>query len=61
MDFHSNPEMTWEQFREMLKLMLDYHSLTKPDQQAILLMIDGLKYRSEKSETGSRPAAKEKE
>ncbi len=39
--------MTWDEFRDMAKLLLAFNRLSERDQNAILLMIDGLKYRRE--------------
>jgi len=38
--------MEWEEFTSMLRLMLDFNNLSEENQQAILLMMDGLKYRA---------------
>jgi hypothetical protein len=38
--------MTWEEFRDMAKILLAFNSLSERDQEAILLMIDGLRFRA---------------
>jgi hypothetical protein len=39
--------MSFEEWQSITRLMLDFYALSKQQQDQILLMIDGLKYRSE--------------
>lgn len=37
--------MTFEEWRDMTRIMIDFNSLSAQDQERILLMIDGLRFR----------------
>lgn len=41
--------MTWKEWSDMARILLNFHALWPEDQQTILLMLDGLKYRKGKS------------
>lgn len=38
--------MTWEEYRDMTRLLLKFNSLSSNEQELILLAIDGLKARA---------------
>lgn len=46
--------MTYEEWKSITRLMLDFDSLSEQAKESIFLMMDGLKYRSKKETLDGR-------